>query len=188
MHAKAQAAGMRAARPWLVVHPGATAPSRRYPEAQLIEAVAALARLARWQIAVAGAAEDVATARAIATAVPGVVSLAGRFDLPELAALLQAAEVVVCNNSSPAHLAAAVGTPVVDLYALTNPQHTPWGVPHRVLSHDVECRHCLKSVCPHGHMRCLAGVRPAEVVAAVRSLVGETRPRIEPPHVVAAGA
>jgi lipopolysaccharide heptosyltransferase II len=188
MHAKAKAAGMRTARPWLVVHPGATAPSRRYPEAQLIEAVAALARLARWQIAVAGAAEDVPTARAIATAVPGVVSLAGRFDLPELAALLQTAEVVVCNNSSPAHLAAAVGTPVVDLYALTNPQHTPWGVAHRVLSHDVECRHCLKSVCPHGHMRCLAGVRPAEVVAAVRSLVAETDLRIEPPHALAAGA
>ncbi len=33
----------------------------------------------------------------------------------------------------------AVGTPVVDLYALTNPQHTPWGVPHRVLFHDVPC-------------------------------------------------
>jgi lipopolysaccharide heptosyltransferase II len=188
MRAKARAAGMRAGRPWLVVHPGATAPSRRYPESQLTEAVATLARQGRWQIGVAGAAEDATTARAIATAVPGVVSLAGLFDLRELAALLETAEVVVCNNSSPAHLAAAVGTPVVDLYALTNPQHTPWGVRHRVLSHDVECRHCMKSVCPHGHMRCLAGVSPADVAAAVRSLVAELDARITRPHAVAASA
>jgi lipopolysaccharide heptosyltransferase II len=188
MRAKARAAGMRVDRPWLVVHPGATAPSRRYPESQLVDAVATLARQGRWRIAVAGAGEDAATAHAIAEAVPGVVSLAGLLDLRELAALLQAAEIVVCNNSSPAHLAAAVGTPVVDLYALTNPQHTPWGVRHRVLSHDVECRHCLKSVCPHGHMRCLAGVRPSEIVAAVRSLVAETQARAAPAAVVTAGA
>lgn len=174
MHAKARAAGMRRRRPWLVVHPGATAPSRRYPESQLIEALAALGRDGHWQIAVAGAAEDASTARAIATAVPGIVSLAGLLELGELAALLQAADVVVCNNSAPAHLAAAVGTPVVDLYALTNPQHTPWGVRHRVLSHDVDCRYCLKSICPHGHMRCLAGVAPAQIVSAVRSLAAET--------------
>jgi ADP-heptose:LPS heptosyltransferase len=53
------------------------------------------------------------------------------------------------------HVAAAVGTPVVDLYALTNPQHTPWGVPHRVRFHDVPCKYCYKSVCPEGHGHCL---------------------------------
>ena len=51
-------------------------------------------------------------------------------------------------------MAAAIGTPLVDLYALTNPQHTPWGVPHRVLSHDVPCKYCYKSVCPEQHHDC----------------------------------
>jgi ADP-heptose:LPS heptosyltransferase len=78
--------------------------------------------------------------------------------------------VVIANNSLAAHLSAAVGTPVCDLYALTNPQHKPWQVPHRVLNHDVECRFCFKSVCPQRHHRCLAGVAPAEVVGAVREL------------------
>ena len=168
---KALAAGMRAHRPWLVVHPGATAPSRRYPNARLVEAVAQLQASGRWQIVVAGAPEDYECAQAIAAQVDDVVVLAGVLDLRELAALLQAAQIVVCNNSAPAHIAAAVGTPVVDLYAFTNPQHTPWRVAHRVLSHDVECRHCLKSVCPHGHHRCLADVAPREIVAAVDALV-----------------
>jgi lipopolysaccharide heptosyltransferase II len=171
MLAKATAAGLDVRRRWLVVHPGASAPSRRYPEAKLAEAVRLLAADGRWQIVVAGGADDVARAEAIAARVPDVVSLAGRLDWPELAALIASAEAIVCNNSGPAHLAAAVDTPVVDLYALTNPQHTPWRVAHRVLWHDVDCRFCLRSVCPHGHQRCLAGIAPTAIVDAVLSLV-----------------
>ncbi|MGN5478419.1 glycosyltransferase family 9 protein [Cupriavidus basilensis] len=76
------------------------------------------------------------------------------------------------NNSGPVHIAAALGTPVVDLYALTNPQHTPWQVPHRTLFEDVPCRHCYKSTCPQGHHRCLRGVSPAAVIAAAQALLG----------------
>lgn len=167
---KVTAAGMTFDRPWLVVHPGATAPSRRYPTEHFAAVVAALAATGRWQIAIAGGDMDVETANVIAGAAADVVVLAGLLELPELAALLQAAQVVLCNNSVPAHLCAAVGTPVVDVYALTNPQHTPWNVAHRVLSHDVPCRYCLKSQCPLGHHRCLANVAPDAVLAAVESL------------------
>jgi hypothetical protein len=102
-------------------------------------------------------------------------SLAGCLDLVELAALLEAAPLLVANNTGPVHVAAAVGTPVVDIYALTNPQHTPWGVPSRVLFHDVPCRFCYKSRCPLGHHACLRQVSPDAVVEAVRDLHAETR-------------
>lgn len=101
-------------------------------------------------------------------------SLAGCLDFAELCALIESSDVLVSNNTAPAHIAAAVGTPVVDLYALTNPQHVPWRVPHRVLFRDVSCRYCYKSVCPAGHHACLAGVAPAEVAEAVRELLDET--------------
>ncbi|HJU24635.1 MAG TPA: glycosyltransferase family 9 protein [Casimicrobiaceae bacterium] len=177
MIAKVVDAGMDPARAWLVVHPGATAPSRRYPAEKLSDAIAALGSDGRFQIAIAGGHEDVSCAHALATRARDVVPLAGRLDLSELAALIDAAEIVVCNNSAPAHIAAAVGTPVVDLYALTNPQHTPWHVAHRLLFRDVDCKGCLKSVCPQGHHRCLAGVEPHEIVAAVDELVSDRRAR-----------
>jgi len=79
--------------------------------------------------------------------------------------------VLVANNSAPSHLAAALGTPVVNLYALTNPQHTPWRVPAQVLNEDVPCRWCLKSVCPQQHHRCLRGVEPQQVVDAALALM-----------------
>ncbi|HTU92867.1 MAG TPA: glycosyltransferase family 9 protein [Gemmataceae bacterium] len=73
--------------------------------------------------------------------------------------------------TGPAHIAASVGTPVVDLYAQTNPQHTPWLVPHRLLYHDVHCKNCFKSVCPQGHHDCLARVPPQDVAQAALELM-----------------
>src|SRR5262249_5393313 len=98
-------------------------------------------------------------------------SVVGRLALAELAALLAMAPLLIANNTGPVHVAAAVGTPVVDLYALTNPQHTPWGVPNRVLSHDVPCKYCYKSICPEGHHNCLRLVAPEAVVAAACELL-----------------
>jgi ADP-heptose:LPS heptosyltransferase len=101
---------------------------------------------------------------------PDAYSLAGALSLEEFAALLAASPLLVSNNTGAVHIAAATGTPVVDLYALTNPQHTPWLVPHRTLSSDVPCRNCFKSVCPEGHHGCLDGVEVEDVVAAACEL------------------
>ncbi len=162
-------------RMWLVIHPGATAPSRRYP----LELYAQVARRLTvdygWQVVLTGSEAERGLVQRLRAAmgVPSF-SLAGRLALPELAALIQLAPLLITNNTGPAHIAAAVGTPVVDLYALTNPQHTPWGVPARVLFHDVPCRHCYKSVCPQGHHDCLRRVHPDAVVTAAAELVAET--------------
>jgi lipopolysaccharide heptosyltransferase II len=161
------AAGVDGDAPWLVLHPGASAPSRRYPPELFARAAQLLAQRHGARVVVTGDVSERPLAQGIAAMVPGAVSLAGRLALAELAALIERAPVLLVNNTGPAHLAAAVGTPVVALYALTNPQHTPWAVPHRVLSHDVPCRNCLKSVCPEGHHHCLVRVAPETVAAAV---------------------
>jgi lipopolysaccharide heptosyltransferase II len=168
--------GIDRSRPWAVIHPGSTAPSRRYPP----EAFAAAGRglLGRgWQLVFTGTRDETAVVEAIRTDLGGPSqSLVGRLDLGELAALLELGPVLISNNTGPVHVAAAVGAPVVDLYALTNPQHTPWGVPHRVLFHDVPCKYCYKSICPEGHHRCLRLVDPQSVVEAAGALLSETRP------------
>jgi ADP-heptose:LPS heptosyltransferase len=160
-------------RPWVVVHAGASAPSRRYPPARFVEVVRRLAA-AGVDVVLTGSAEEMALVEEIRRA-SGVTarSLAGRLDVAELAAVIARAPVLVSNNTAPVHIAAAVGTPVVDLYALTNPQHTPWAVAHRVLSHDVACKYCYKSVCPAGHHDCLGRVAPATVVTAALDLLQE---------------
>jgi lipopolysaccharide heptosyltransferase II len=170
-------------RPWLLVHPGASAPSRRYPPEQFAEVVRSLAVNQGFQILLTGNEQERELVRQIqALAKVPVISLAGRLGLGKFAALIEAAPVLISNNSGPVHLAAAVGTPVVDLYALTNPQHTPWLTPHRVLSFDVPCRHCFRSVCPEQHQHCLSKIEPVEVVTATLALLSEagrpTRPLV----------
>ena len=167
-----QAAGIAPHRPYVLVHPGATAASRRYPPEALGVAVDLMQRDGALVVFCAGPGERELLAQARAAMRGPSIVLAPPQDVGALAALIAGAEVLVANNSAPVHLAAATGTPVVDLYALTNPQHTPWQVPARVLSHGVPCRNCLQSVCSEGHHACLRGVQPHEVAAAARSLQG----------------
>jgi lipopolysaccharide heptosyltransferase II len=161
-------------RRWAAIHPGASAPSRRYPPEGFAAAARRLVDDEGWRVVFTGGLGEIDLVESIRRAMEAPSeSLAGRLDLDELSALIARAPVLIVNNTGPAHIAAAVGTPVVDLYALTNLQHTPWNVDSRILSHDVPCSPCYKSVCPMGHHDCLRLVSPESIVRAARELLEE---------------
>ena len=135
------------------------------------QAAARLSDITNWPVLLTGSASEAALCDVAGGAHWMTVNLAGALELGELAALIQHAKVLISNNSGPVHIASALGTPVVDLYALTNPQHTPWQTPNRVLHHDVPCRWCYRSVCPEGHHACLNGVAVEQVINAALELV-----------------
>src|SRR5690606_32613595 len=140
-----RAAGIDPSRPWVVVHPGSTAPSRRWMPERFAEVARRLVEEDGVQVVFTGdrGERDLIAGIREAMRAPSA-SLAGALDLPGLAAVLEASPLLLSNNTGPVHVAAAVGTPVVDLYALTNPQHTPWGVQSLVLNADVPCKWCYK--------------------------------------------
>ena len=162
-------------QPWVVIHPGASAPSRRYPPENFAALAGILTNKHGWQAVYTGSAEErtLVDKIRVQSQAPSL-SLAGQLSFAELAALIDLAPILISNNTGPAHIAAAAGTPVIDLYAPTNPQHQPWGVPHRVLFHDVACKYCYKSVCPERHHDCLRKLRPEDVAAATLELARAT--------------
>lgn len=168
--------GVDLSQPWVVIHPGATARSRRYPPEGFASVARQLVVEDNFQVLFTGTEperqliEDIQKAIGVPT-----YSLVAELNLGELTAIIAIAPLLISNNTGPVHIACAVGTPVVDLYALTNPQHTPWGVPHRVLFHDVPCKFCYKSICPEGHYNCLRLVTPQEVVSAALELYSEVK-------------
>jgi lipopolysaccharide heptosyltransferase II len=168
-------AGVDPRRPYLVVHPGASAASRRYPADRFGAAVRLIVERRPMPVVFTGGHDERALV-ALACEHTGngvpIVDFAGELSLGELGAVIADSALLICNNSGPAHLAAAVQTPVVDLYALTNPQHAPWRTASHVLYHDVPCRNCLRSVCPEGHHACLRGVPPQRVALAALDLLG----------------
>jgi ADP-heptose:LPS heptosyltransferase len=107
---------------------------------------------------------------------PGVADWTGRLSVVELAALLERAEVSVGADSAPAHLAAAVGTPVVVLLSGTNNprQWQPCGEEVVVIRHEVGCSPCHRERCPRPGHPCMKLIRPRQVAAEIDRLL---RPR-----------
>ena len=116
-----------------------------------------------------GPDERALTARVAGPPAPRVTDLGGATTSPSSPACSPAPRCVVVGNTGPAHLAAAVGTPVVSLFAPTVPavRWRPWRVPHELLYVDVPCAGCRARECPVPGHPCLGGVMTDDVLAAV---------------------
>ncbi|WP_179777943.1 glycosyltransferase family 9 protein [Amycolatopsis endophytica] len=157
---------------YVVVHPAASVPARQYPAEHNAEVVRLLAASGHRVVVTGGPSERELTAR---VAGDHGLDLAGRTDLHGLAAVLAGARVTVAPNTGPAHLAAAVGTPVVSLFAPVVPaaRWAPYGVPLVVLGDQhAPCRDTRARTCPVPGHSCLGGVAPDDVVRAVEKLGG----------------
>jgi ADP-heptose:LPS heptosyltransferase len=174
-------AGMPLPLPWpagpgggyVVVHPGAAVPARAWSPWRNAALVQALATRRRRVVVTGGDAERALTAQVAGPARPEVADLGGRLDLAGLAEVLAGADAVVVGNTGPAHLAAAVGTPVVSLFAPVVPavRWRPWKVPHLLLGRqDAPCAGSRARTCPVPGHPCLDEVTVEEVVAAVERL------------------
>lgn len=160
---------------YVVVHPGASVPARAPSPDWSRACVAALVAAGRTVVVTGGPGERGLTGY---VAAPGAVDLGGRTDYPQLAEVLRRADAVVVGNTGPAHLAAAVGTPVVSLFAPVVPaaRWTPWGVPTVVLGDQgAACAGSRARSCPVPGHPCLDGVPTQAVVSAVAQLTGVSR-------------
>ena len=115
-----------ASKPIIGILPGAArGPAKQWPTGHFIAAAHALRQAQDVQFAIMGTPAEAPLCQEIAQAVaPHAVCLAGATTLPLLAASLRACHGVLSNDSGGMHLAAAVGTPVVAMFGLTNPAKT----------------------------------------------------------------
>lgn len=174
--------GVDRSRPLVVVHAGCSMPARTYPWEMYAEVIDLLIERLDATVALTGSNEESElvekiVGRARADHRQSILPVAGVLSFPDLCALIEAANLTITNNTGPMHISAAVKTPVIALFALTNPpeQWGPWHVVHRQLYHDVSCRLCYSRICPYGH-ECLRLVTPEMVVATAGEVLQETLP------------
>jgi ADP-heptose:LPS heptosyltransferase len=162
--------------PYLVVHPGASVPARRWDPKRSRELVDALVQRGH-RVAVTGTTGEIDLVSDVAgDPRPQVVNLAGQTSLAELAGIIASADVTIVGNTAPAHLSAAVGTAVVSLYPPTVPavRWHPWRVPHLLLGRqDVPCAGCRARDCPVSGHPCLSSIVVRDVVSAVERLMAD---------------
>jgi ADP-heptose:LPS heptosyltransferase len=167
VHLSARPAG-RLEPPYVVLHPGASVSARAWDAERHRDLAARLAAAGTRIVVTGGPQEKQLTAR-VAAADGRIVDLGGRTSLVALAQVIASADAIVVGNTGPAHLAAAVGTPVVSLYAPTVPavRWHPWKVAHELLHVPVPCAGCRARECPEPGHPCLEGVGVDEVMAAI---------------------
>ncbi len=103
-----------------------------------------------------------------------VVNLCGLLTPRESAAVIARARVFVGHDSGPMHLAAAVQTPCVAIFAARNKPRVwfPYGRQHRVVYHRTDCWGCGLETCIVEGKKCLTSITVAEVMAEVKAILG----------------
>lgn len=135
---KLKAKGVDLGQPWLMMHAGVSEKKREYPAGLWVETARKIIKDLGYQILFTGSeAEKPLTDSLQQEAGIKTFSLGGVFSLEEFTSLIGKSPVIISVNTASVHLAAATGTPVIVLYALTNPQHSPWKVTGKVLPFDV---------------------------------------------------
>jgi lipopolysaccharide heptosyltransferase II len=135
---KLKEAGVNSQKKSVIMHPGVSELKRRYPVEYFAEAAKKINKELDIQVILTGVKSENELAVHIAEeAGKNTFNLAGLLNMEELIALIGSSLLLIANNTGPVHIASALGIPVVVLYALTNPQHAPWNVRHRILPFDI---------------------------------------------------
>jgi heptosyltransferase-2 len=172
--------GVRPGRPLVAVCPGSTnSRAKRWPAERFAAVADMLMERTGAAVVLVGAAEELEISSEVARhmrARPFV--LTGRTDLAQTAAVLKASDLLVTNDTGPAHVAAAVGCPVVVIFGPTNPVTTrPFSDAAEVVRRPPDCAPCMLRDCPIDH-RCMTAITPEDVFErAARAL--ELRQKFE---------
>jgi len=143
--------GLDPAKPFILLHPGASASARRYPAERFGDVARYLTRSVL-PVLVTGVERESAQIEELKQYAPDVHCLVGGTTLSEYAALVERAALVICNDSLPMHLADAVGTPAVVLFSGTDyeEQWRPRSIRYRLLRRHTACHPCYLLECPIG--------------------------------------
>ena len=99
------------------------------------------------------------------------LTLTGQTDLAELVATLSLVDLLVTNDTGPAHIASALGRPTLVIFGPTNPLTTrPFSPLGEVVRQPPDCAPCMLRDCPIDH-RCMTAITPADVFERARTLL-----------------
>jgi heptosyltransferase-1 len=160
----------------VVLHYGTTWTTKLWPLASWQELVRRLGeRGDLTPVLTWGSAEELAVVEQLRSACDNVAVVWPRGTLLELAALLARADLVVGGDTGPVHIAAAVGTPTVSFYRVTDARRNgPRGDRHICLQSPLECSPCLCKSCDRDQ-ECGLSIPVSTVIAAVDQLLGPAR-------------
>ncbi|MCQ2957393.1 MAG: glycosyltransferase family 9 protein [Candidatus Gastranaerophilales bacterium] len=131
------------------------------------------------QIFVIGAKEDEENVNELINNIPSIKSFAGKTSLPETAALLSCADLVISGDTGPLHIASATGTTCLGLYGCCSVSRSgPYGEKHKTISSEINCSPCDKRTCKYinsdiDDTPCMRNIKPEKVLNLVDMIIKE---------------
>ncbi len=124
------------------------------------------------QILLIGSKEELDVSRQVADRMHNKpIMLTGQTDISEVVAVLSVADLLVTNDTGPAHISAALGRPTLVIFGPTNPLTTrPFSPFAEIIRHPPECAPCMLRDCPIDH-RCMTAITPDEVFSRAREIM-----------------
>jgi ADP-heptose:LPS heptosyltransferase len=153
--------------PYLLLNPWTSCQSRNYDSQRFAIAAYQLAKETQMSVLVTGVEKDRDKSEALLEILGDcAIDLIGKTTLPQLAALIANAKLVLTNNTSTMHIADATRTPTIVMFAGTEleSQWEPRNGYSRLLRRSTTCSPCYAFTCPY-NLECL-DISPEEVVTA----------------------
>jgi len=168
----------------VALQPGASTMSRRWPRSRFIRAAVQLAQAhPDLRFVVSGSPAEAVLCQEVAAGIEAAAPLAGgvrawasagQLPLIALPALMQHARLLVTGDTGPMHLAVTLGTPVVALFAVSDPARSGPGYDldkHLVIRKWRTCDPCFSKNCPYAEPICMDNITVDEVVAAAATIL-----------------
>jgi lipopolysaccharide heptosyltransferase I len=176
--ATAEAVIERAGGRYVLLNPGAAWPNKRWPPARFGALAATLRERVDLKSIVLWGPSERELADQVVDGAGGAALRAPATTIADVVALARGADVMISGDTGPAHIGAAVGTPMVGIYGPTRPERNgPWLPEDVTLSRASECRcHHLRR-CKLERM-CLLDIEVDEVVRAVERRLAAGRARV----------
>jgi len=124
------------------------------------------------RVVITGTSQDLPYADLLVSSLKSakIINACGKTSVNELAALIKKCDVFISADSSPLHIASAVGTPFIALFGPTDARrHLPPGKNYIVINKGLDCQPCYKTKCRT--KRCMTEITPEEVLAAIDKLL-----------------
>jgi len=157
-------AGMEAERPLVLLCPGSVnSRAKRWPAERYAALADQLADCGATVVLIGSPGELDVSKQVAGLARQPPLLLTGKTSVAEVTALISIADVLVTNDTGPAHIGAAVGTPTLVIFGPTNPLTTrPYGPGGEIIRRPPDCAPCMLRDCPIDH-RCMTAITPEEV-------------------------
>lgn len=159
----------------VAVIPAASTREKQWAPGLMIKTLQGLKRITDATPILLGAAKEQPLGDKIVAEVPDTVNLCGKTSVALMGAILERCELCITNDTGPMHMAAAVGTPILDISLGSALSHetAPYGTGHIVVESRIRCYPCLPKLrC--SHYSCHGHIAP-ELVSKLAAAMLERR-------------